>query len=128
MRSRYGADGFAAACARAPPPSGAGASVSRFARRRAQFDAAVAKSGAAIGALDEVLQRTGTIVARLADAHARDEKTLGDLYEHDMLAGNERLERAVAAVARTKGAEPKPAPCGPQQQQRRWWEVLPNEK
>ena len=43
-------------------------------------------------------------------------------------AGEELFERAVAAVARTKGAEPKPAPCGPQQQQRRWWEVLPNEK
>ena len=75
----------------------------RTRRNTLQFDSAehmfevhVAEGEHARAELDAQLDHTVTVVSKLESLHEADSKTLQDLYEHDILANNEKLAREVA--------------------------------
>jgi hypothetical protein len=69
------------------------------------FELHVVEGEHARAELDAQLDHTVTVVSKLESLHEADSKTLQDLYEHDILANNEKLAREVARYHKNRERE-----------------------
>ncbi len=80
----------------APPSQRARRDAQTFDSAEHLFEVHVAEGEHARAELDAQLNHTGAVVSKLVGLHDADASVLRELYEHDLLAGNETLAAAVS--------------------------------